>query len=229
LKVGTNHIAIELRPRNSGVEFMSIIDDFDVGKHFNVRATVVGVGDKFFNFEHRNHLIGDEELMSIIADKYNYSLPYDVDDDIMVGDEVIFFYGAHLGSFEGHMIFVHNDKWVAVINRDLVYATIRDGVVTPVNGYILVEPDHSEKVKHGVSVPVKRKTAAGKGTVVFAGPQPVASKEDGPLSGLPVVQQGARILYRAWCPRIEYEYHNTLNYGGSELVKVRYDEILAFL
>lgn len=94
------------------------------------------------------------------------SLEYDVDNEIQVGDRVIFHYLAEENARKQGLVF-DNDCIPVIYDR--IFAVIRGEEIIPLNGIVLVAPE-SEIIQSNIIIPDSyNKTMKSFGTVIAAG------------------------------------------------------------
>lgn len=132
------------------------------GEDTRIAAQTIGTVIAFSGLEYRDILTGHDML-------YESDLDFDTEEEIQVGDMIIYdhkeFYQA---VNQGRCIDKNGfpDTEYAFINYSKIFVRIRDGEITPVNGYLLVEPMPEEKRSKLLTVD---KLSETKGVIRYAG------------------------------------------------------------
>ena len=228
-RAGINLVKVRLDPENnrillkSGLE-LDLDTSYEPEKHLVLLGTVEALPQQLSYSDRGN------------------KLPWVTDMELQIGDRVLMYY---LGVFNciakerRHYIKEGDDTWI-FIKYQLIYARIRDDHITPINGYVLVEPREDpawerrvmRAEEHNFILPDLRqpsKTDVTYGWVAYVGaPNRMYANKSltddhvnvGP--GDPVVMKRVRDI------PVEYEYHAKLD-GGRKLYRVQRHDILAIL
>ena len=114
-------------------------------RHYSIRGRVVAVPEVLCYNGHAVQSMKKRSYggsywarkISLISER---SLEYDADMELQVGDEAIFHYINHNIANDEGMWLNWNGEKVYLLKYDLLYARIRDSVLHPLNGWIMVDP-----------------------------------------------------------------------------------------
>lgn len=133
--------------------------------------------------------------------------------------------GAYSESKNSRVFYIDGTE-VLLVKPDLVYLTIRNGVLIPQDGWCLVKPVPVEEKKSLILVPefLKEKNKVGVWDVVAVGDKSPADELRYGTDAIPYV--GQRILSKDWAGiPLEASLNKKLN---DEYYLVRHNEVLAY-
>lgn len=225
VRIQSNYVLVlpdEELTQSSGIHLSR---DFDPMRHVAVTGTVLGVGERLFCKDLLDHFSrGPQDTFSPFTELCSlaneFSLPWDPQDEVGIGDRVLFHYVNHLVTEEEGVEIFQDGRQLMLIPYYQLYCRLDP--IEPLNGYVLIEqihyakeswlsarPDSTGIVRH-VGRPYKR----------LLSPTPTGKIH-------PRVGQTVRFISGA--PTIEYQYHQRLNPSGEPLVRVQAHEILAIV
>lgn len=125
--------------------------------------------EEYKNAPQSGTVVALPERLTFSHDPGDYSLDYEVDMELQVGDRVIFNYNARSAAIMNGM-HIGDDM---LVRYDMIYAAIRDGQVICINGTVIVEPEN-EEIKTNLIVPesLKNKKTKLSGIVRYASETP---------------------------------------------------------
>ena len=125
-----NLVMIKLDPENTSIKLRNGFDlyvdtSYEPEKHATVMGIVYGLP---------SHLQ--------FTGKANKGMPWQTPLEIKMGDKVIFYYLSVINALkpENRRYVIEGSDRYILINYEFIYAIIRDDKITPVNGYVLIEP-----------------------------------------------------------------------------------------
>ncbi|MGD0340526.1 MAG: hypothetical protein ABSA76_02295 [Bacteroidales bacterium] len=119
-----NLVLIKLDPENTMVRGLFIDTTFNPEMHCTVTGEVYGIP---------SHLQ--------FTGQANIGMPWDCDMELKYGDKVVVYYLSIVNALnrkDPKCVYEGDDRFV-LIPYDRIYATMRDGKITPINGYVLTE------------------------------------------------------------------------------------------
>lgn len=220
-----NRVVVKLDPENNFVRTKSgfelyVDTSFEPEKHMTLTGTVISAPDK------------------ISYSKEGGDVPWETDVELKEGDKVVMYYLAVMNCLakERRQSITENGEVYIFIKYHNIYAKVSDGNITPINGFILVEPvdmerDVDKKVKslglESVNLKEKTKKEVVYGVVCYTGNK-IKRYFDNTKSdeGVEVEKGNFVVMKRVRDIPIEYEYHAKID-GGRKLFRVQRHDILA--
>jgi len=222
---------------------IQLFDAFEPAKHFSVKGTVLAVPNKLNYYgdeiERLKQLPRSLDRTKTIQELNRWSLPWDTNLGIVVGDEVYFHYMNRIAGVEDNLVLGKDElgeRGLLFVDYDQLYMGTHEGLSWMLNGYILVEAieysdDELMSLGGGFEKYVKSKEKPGFGIVRSLGIGscgPNKSYLDGSVEG-PEVWDGMEVLFRhSNAVPFEYKYHKTVNEGKYAFYKMQRKDILAY-
>ena len=193
-------------------------------------------------FEPEKHTVVTGTVEAIPKNLYTKELPWVTENELQVGDKVAMYYMAVMNclSKERKKFIKEFRQTFIFIAYSNIYAAVREGVIIPINGYVLVEPipdpffemkkkEYLDKGIELAELETKKNKEVTFGKVAHLG-KPNASYKDPNQSDdqIEISIGDEVIMKRLRDIPIEYEYHAKLD-GGRKLYRIQRHDILAVL
>jgi co-chaperonin GroES (HSP10) len=217
-----NNVLIKLDEKNDSIKFASggelyIDTTFEPEKHETVTGEVWG------------------------APKYLRGKNWNTTVELQEGDRVVVHYLAISNAFkpESFQAVIEGNDLYVFVNYESIYAIIRDGVIIPINGYLLVEPCENpewirlqERMKaigqEAVRLSTKNNTDVVYGIIRYIG-KPVERYAGGKTdNGFDVKQGDTVVMRRISDIPIEFDLHAKFD-SGKKYWRVQRRNILAVI
>lgn len=221
----SNYIMVKMDPPNDSIttkhgDKLYIDNTFEPDKHTVVLGTVVAVP------QHLN----------------TKNMPWVTDMEIKLGDRVLMYYLAVQNCLRKEIkrYAKENQDTYIFISYANVYATIRDGKVIPVNGYLLVEPIKNPETEFRkaqfkgigldlITFDTKSNKDVVYGKIVYLGsPNKAYSQKYLSDTHTDLKKDDLVVMKRVRDIPVEYEYHAKID-NGRKLYRVQRHDILAIL
>lgn len=193
-------------------------------------------------FEPEKHTVVTGTVEALPLKLNDSKLPWRTENELQIGDKVVMYYMAVMNALAPqYRRFVKEGRttWVFIAYSN-IYTAIREGVIIPINGYLLAEPipdPYFEKLKKryeekGIEL-VDPETKSNKNVVfariVYAGrPNRGYNEIYNSDENVDVKPGDEVILKKIRDIPIEYEYHSTVD-GGRKLYRIQRHDILSVL
>lgn len=221
---------------------IELYDSFEPAKHFSVKGRVLAVPEMLICFREDMNVLRAMQRVSKnpiiqkdIQEMNRWSVEFDTDMEVRVGDDVVFRYINRIACVEDEQVFGRDElgsRGALLISYDELYMALRGDERILLNGWILVEPvEYSEaeliEMGGGFEKAMKSLEKPGVGIVREVG-MPNYGYLDGTEEG-PDVKPGMEILFRhSNAVPIEFKYHKELNEGKYAFYRMQRKDILAF-
>ena len=222
MRAGVNYVGVKLFPPNDKVRLSS-------GLELYIDT----------NFEPEKHvqLMGEVVALPIFLRKGN-GMEWNTDCELRIGDTVVMYYLAVMNclSKEQKRYIKEGNEYIIFIRYNNIYARIRDGETTPLNGYILSEPvedpererlrkemeDAGLVMVNTFQRPTQREVTYSR--IKYIG-KPVRDFDEPDIA----LKEGDIVMMsKVRDIPVEYEYHTKMD-GGKKYYRIRRKDIIAKL
>ncbi len=206
-----------------------------IKEHFN---NVVDIGVKIeipVDPNNTSQLIATEGTVIKVPVKLS-RVPWETSVEVQEGDEVVFSYNAmREAKYRLHSCFEYEGSHYAIIKYHTLIARVREGQITPVNGFCLVKPIKESELPEGIKKKVRLiKLPVDKVSVVFgrviSWAQPNKSydnKRD--VDVIPVPEGNTVVMFQKKSDIVaQYKLQKTL-LGSEEVYKIQSRFFLAII
>lgn len=202
-------------------------------------------GNKLYvdnTFEPDKHTVVLGTIIAVPQHLGTKNMPWTTDMEIKLGDRVLMYYLAVQNCLRKEIkrYAQESQDTYIFISYSNVYATIRDGKVIPVNGYLLVEPIENPEVEFTktrfkgigldlITFDVKSNKDVVYGKIVYLGaPNKAYSQKFISDDNVDVKEGDLVVMKRVRDIPVEYEYHAKID-NGRKLYRIQRPDILATL
>ena len=182
--IANNYVAILPDANITKDGDIELYDSFEPAKHWAVKGRVVALPEMLICYAEEIARMRELQqgarnpiLQKDIQEMTRWSLEYDTDMELQIGDEVMFRYINRIAVVEDEMVFGRDEmgeRGIMLVSYDELYLAIRGDEVILLNGWILVEPvDYTEdeliEMGGGFEKWVKSRERPGAGIVRMVG------------------------------------------------------------